>query len=126
MYYQSGPFSQNSESTHGTTVLDSYSDVTYSTAEVQLLASFFFKNSFYSHKNVLAIISSMLIYEYIYPYKFRKITFNASKDKNPKCERKRRAVWNSWAGGGGLHSVTGSGKLLFCNASSLCCSRCIS
>lgn len=48
-----------------------------------------------------------------------QVTFNASRERNPKWERNRRAVWNSCAGGGGLHSVMGSGKLFFRHSSSL-------
>lgn len=51
--------------------------------------------------------------------KRHQITFNASNERNPKWERNRRAVWNSCAGGGGLHSVIGSGKLFFRHSSSL-------
>lgn len=53
-------------------------------------------------------------------------TLSASNDRKPKWERKRRAVWNSCEGGGGLQSVCGSGKRLDFQISSLCRSKAFS
>lgn len=72
-------------------------------------------------KNLFLLLSSQTTWELeeLHNTKSYQITFNASNERNPKWERNRRAVWNSCAGGGGLHSVMGSGKLFFRHSSSL-------
>lgn len=54
------------------------------------------------------------------------LTLSASRDRKPKWDKNRRAVWNSCEGGGGLHSVWGSGKCFAFQISSLCRSKAFS
>lgn len=88
---------------------------------LQLNSSWKYTDDLPLPKFFFSLLSSQTTWKLEEPHntKRNQITFNASNERNPKWERNRRAVWNSCAAGGGLHSVTGSGKLFFRHSSSL-------
>lgn len=98
-----------------------YWNLSLDSIRLQLNSSWSYRDDLPLKNLIFPLLSSQVTWEQeeLDNTKKYQITFNASNERNPKWERNNRAVWNSCAGGGGLHSVMGSGKLFFCHSSSL-------